>query len=166
MDQQALLLTLRLAAVTTAILLPLALVLSAWLARSRSWVAHVVEAGAPLASLHSTAPVPRRGRDRSMFAPFPYLSPLACRGAATGTGWLSASRVGTATAAGEEHMCGIRGTRHSSIICGDTSACRLSARAKSTGGKCASRERYELSTRGTHRRAYNSGLAASASCAR
>ncbi|HEY2003417.1 MAG TPA: molybdate ABC transporter permease subunit, partial [Acidobacteriaceae bacterium] len=48
MDQQALLLTLRLAAVTTAILLPLALVLSAWLARSRSWVAHVLEAGVGL----------------------------------------------------------------------------------------------------------------------
>jgi molybdate transport system permease protein len=48
MDQQALLLTLQLAAVTTAILLPLALVLSAWLARSRSWFAHVVEAGVGL----------------------------------------------------------------------------------------------------------------------
>jgi molybdate transport system permease protein len=48
MDRQALFLTLRLAAVTTAILLPLALVLSAWLARSRSWVAHVVEAGVGL----------------------------------------------------------------------------------------------------------------------
>ena len=48
MDQQALLLTLQLAAVTTAILLPLALVLSAWLARSRSWVARVVEAGVGL----------------------------------------------------------------------------------------------------------------------
>src|SRR6201995_5657564 len=48
MDQQALLLTLRLAAVTTAILLPLALILSAWLARSRSWAAHVVEAGVGL----------------------------------------------------------------------------------------------------------------------
>ena len=45
---QALLLTVRLAAVTTAILLPVALVLSAWLARSRSWVAHVVEAGVGL----------------------------------------------------------------------------------------------------------------------
>ena len=39
-------------------------------------------------------------------------------------------------------------------------------RAKSTEGECASLERYELSTRGTRRRAYNSGLAASASCAR
>jgi molybdate transport system permease protein len=48
MDQQALLLTLRLAAVTTVILLPLALVLSAWLARSRSWIAHAVEAGVGL----------------------------------------------------------------------------------------------------------------------
>ena len=48
MDFQALLLTLRLAAVTTAILLPLALALSAWLARSRSWAAHVVEAGVGL----------------------------------------------------------------------------------------------------------------------
>jgi molybdate transport system permease protein len=50
MDQQALLLTLRLAAVTTAILLPLALALSAWLARSRSWFARLVEAavGLPL----------------------------------------------------------------------------------------------------------------------
>jgi molybdate transport system permease protein len=48
MDQQALLLTLQLAAVTTAILLPLALVLSAWLARSRSWVARVLEAGVGL----------------------------------------------------------------------------------------------------------------------
>jgi molybdate transport system permease protein len=48
MDQQALLLTLRLAAVTTAILLPLALVLSAWLSRSQSWLARVVEAGVGL----------------------------------------------------------------------------------------------------------------------
>jgi molybdate transport system permease protein len=50
MDRQALLLTLRLAAVTTAILLPLALLLSAWLARSRSWLARIVEAavGLPL----------------------------------------------------------------------------------------------------------------------
>ena len=48
MDLQALVLTFRLAAVTTAILLPLSLVLSAWLARSRSWVAYVVEAGVGL----------------------------------------------------------------------------------------------------------------------
>jgi molybdate transport system permease protein len=48
MDFQALLLTLRLAAVTTAILLPLAFVLSAWLARSGSWAARVVEAGVGL----------------------------------------------------------------------------------------------------------------------
>src|SRR6201989_2309419 len=48
MDFQALLLTLRLAAVTTAILLPLAFVLSACLARSRGWVARVVEAGVGL----------------------------------------------------------------------------------------------------------------------
>jgi molybdate transport system permease protein len=48
MDQQALLLTLRLAAVTTAILLPLALVLSAWLARSQSWMARLLEAGVGL----------------------------------------------------------------------------------------------------------------------
>jgi molybdate transport system permease protein len=50
MDRQALFLTLRLAAVTTAILLPLSLLLSAWLARSRSWLARVVEAavGLPL----------------------------------------------------------------------------------------------------------------------
>src|SRR6185437_9236436 len=48
MDQQALLLTLRLAAVTTAILLPLAIALSAWLARSRSWFARLVEAGVGL----------------------------------------------------------------------------------------------------------------------
>jgi molybdate transport system permease protein len=50
MDQQALLLTLRLAALTTAILLPLALALSAWMARSRSWFARLVEAavGLPL----------------------------------------------------------------------------------------------------------------------
>ena len=50
MDRQALSLTLRLAAVTTAILLPLALMLSAWLARSRSWLSRVAEAavGLPL----------------------------------------------------------------------------------------------------------------------
>ena len=48
MDLQALLLTLQLAAVTTAILLPLALVLSAWLARSQSWVARALEAGVGL----------------------------------------------------------------------------------------------------------------------
>ena len=50
MDWQALLLTLRLAAITTAILLPLALLLSAWLARSSRWIAHIVEAcvGLPL----------------------------------------------------------------------------------------------------------------------
>lgn len=50
MDWQALFLTLRLAAVTTAILLPVALLLSEWLARSQSWVAHIVEAavGLPL----------------------------------------------------------------------------------------------------------------------
>jgi molybdate transport system permease protein len=50
MDWQALFLTLRLAAVTTAILLPLALVLSEWLARSRGWAARVMEAavGLPL----------------------------------------------------------------------------------------------------------------------
>ena len=48
MDFQAFLLTVRLAAVTTAILLPVALLLSAWLARSRSWAAHAVEAGVGL----------------------------------------------------------------------------------------------------------------------
>jgi molybdate transport system permease protein len=48
MDTQALFLTVQLAAVTTAILLPLALVLSAWLSRSRSWIAHVIEAGVGL----------------------------------------------------------------------------------------------------------------------
>lgn len=48
MDQQALLLTLRLAAVTTAILLPMALALSAWLARSESWGARAIEAGVGL----------------------------------------------------------------------------------------------------------------------
>lgn len=50
MDWQALFLTMRLAAVTTAILLPLALVLSEWLARSHGWSARVAEAavGLPL----------------------------------------------------------------------------------------------------------------------
>ena len=50
MDLQALLLTLRLAAVTTLILLPLALLLCAWLARTRGLVASMVEAcvGLPL----------------------------------------------------------------------------------------------------------------------
>ena len=50
MDWQALFLTLRLAAVTTAILLPLALVLSEWMALSRGWAARVAEAavGLPL----------------------------------------------------------------------------------------------------------------------
>src|ERR1700749_245875 len=48
MDRQALFLTMRLAAGTTAILLPLALVLWAGRARSRGWVAHVVEAGVGL----------------------------------------------------------------------------------------------------------------------
>ncbi len=50
MDLQALLLTLRLAAVTTAILLPLAVLLSAWLSRSQSLIARAVEAcvGLPL----------------------------------------------------------------------------------------------------------------------
>lgn len=50
MDRQALFLTLRLASVTTVILLPLALVLSAWLAHSRSWLVRFVEAavGLPL----------------------------------------------------------------------------------------------------------------------
>lgn len=50
MDWQALFLTLRLAAVTTAILLPLALVLSEWLARSGGWAARVAEGvvGLPL----------------------------------------------------------------------------------------------------------------------
>ena len=50
MDLQALLLTLRLAAVTTLILLPLALLLSAWLARARGVSARLIEAcvGLPL----------------------------------------------------------------------------------------------------------------------
>ncbi|HEX6771099.1 MAG TPA: molybdate ABC transporter permease subunit [Acidobacteriaceae bacterium] len=50
MDWQALFLTMRLAAVTTAILLPLALVLSEWLARAHGWTARLIEAavGLPL----------------------------------------------------------------------------------------------------------------------
>ncbi len=58
MDLQALLLTLRLAAVTTALLLPLALVLGAWLAGARGLLARLVEAcvGLPL-----VLPPPVRG---------------------------------------------------------------------------------------------------------
>jgi molybdate transport system permease protein len=50
MDQQAFWLTMRLAGVTTLLLLPLALVLSAWVARSAGWGARFVEAtvGLPL----------------------------------------------------------------------------------------------------------------------
>lgn len=50
MDRQAWLLTLRLAALTTALLLPMALPLAAWLTRSRSVAARIIEAlvGLPL----------------------------------------------------------------------------------------------------------------------
>jgi molybdate transport system permease protein len=48
MDLQALLLTLRLAAATTALLLPVALVLCAWLARRQGMLATLVEAGVGL----------------------------------------------------------------------------------------------------------------------